>query len=176
MKKIYLKSMVFGLAALALASCSDPGDEITEIAYSRNFSPTSFEANVRNRTNVELRWKLAEGVKQYNVEVYANDSLTFAGTPVKTFSVTPDKVPVLITGLDGETQYSFRVQAVDDTPGRDSKWSGAYAKTEAEQIFKNVAEEDINGSSVTLRWSAGEEAAIITLNPGNWPPSPGLAP
>lgn len=167
MKKIYLKSMVFGLAALALASCSDPGDEITEIAYSRNFSPTSFEANVRNRTNVELRWKLAEGVKQYNVEVYANDSLTFAGTPIKTFSVTPDQVPVLVTGLDGETQYSFRVQAVDDTPSRDSKWSGAYAKTEAEQIFKNVAEEDINGSSVTLRWPAGEEAAIITLTPGN---------
>jgi hypothetical protein len=50
MKKIYLKSMVFGLAVLALASCSDPGDEITSIVYGRNFSPTSFEANVRNRT------------------------------------------------------------------------------------------------------------------------------
>jgi len=167
MKKIYLKSMMLGFAALALASCSEPGDEITEITYSRNFSPTSVEAKVRNRTNVELSWNLGEGVTQYNIEVYANDSLTFAGTPVQTLSVTPEQVPVTITGLEGETKYSFRVQALDSNSSRNSKWSGAYAKTEAEQIFKNVAEEDIKGSSVILRWPAGEEAATITLTPGN---------
>jgi hypothetical protein len=165
MKKIFLKSIVFGLAALAIASCSEPGDEITSITYSRNFSPTSLEAKVRNRTNVELSWNLAEGVTSYNIEVYANDNLTFAGSPVKTLSVTPEEVPVLITGLEGETDYSFRVQAIGGKA--DSKWSGAYCKTDAEQIFKNVKEEDIKGSSVTLRWTAGEEAATITLTPGN---------
>ena len=167
MKKIYFKSIVFGLATVALASCSDVADEITSIIYNRNFSPTSVEAKVRNRTNVELSWNLGDGVTNYNVEVYANDSLTFAGTPVKSFSVTPDQVPVTITGLEGETQYSFRVQATDGNASRDSKWSGAYAKTDAEQIFKNVKEEDIKGTSVTLRWPAGEEAATITLTPGN---------
>ena len=167
MKKIYFKSIVFGLATVALASCSDVADEITSIIYNRNFSPTSVEAKVRNRTNVELSWNLGDGVTNYNVEVYANDSLTFAGTPVQSFSVTPDQVPVTIKGLEGETQYSFRVQATDGNASRDSKWSGAYAKTDAEQIFKNVAEEDIKGTSVTLRWPAGEEAATITLTPGN---------
>ena len=167
MKKIYIKSIVLGLATVALASCSDVADEITSIVYNRNFSPTSVEAKVRNRTNIELSWNLGDGVTNYNVEVYANDSLTFAGSPIKSFSVTPDQVPVTITGLEGETQYSFRVQATDGNASRDSKWSSAYAKTEAEQIFKNVKEEDIKGSSVTLRWTAGEEAATITLTPGN---------
>ncbi len=167
MKKIYLKSIVFGLATVALASCSDVADEITSIVYNRNFSPTSVEAKVRNRTNIELSWNLGDGVTNYNVEVYANDSLTFAGSPVQSFSVTPDQVPVLITGLDGETQYSFRVQATDGDATRDSKWAGAYAKTEAEQLFKNVKEEDIKAKEVTLRWTAGEEAATITLTPGN---------
>ena len=95
MKKIYLKSIVFGLATVALASCSDVADEITSIVYNRNFSPTSVEAKVRNRTNIELSWNLGDGVTNYNVEVYANDSLTFAGSPVQSFSVTPDQVPVL---------------------------------------------------------------------------------
>ena len=167
MKQKYFKSIVFGLATVALASCSDVADEITSIIYNRNFSPTSVEAKVRNRTNIELSWNLGDGVTNYNVEVYANDSLTFAGTPVQSFSVTPDQVPVTIKGLEGETQYSFRVQATDGNASRDSKWSGAYAKTDAEQIFKNVKEEDIKGTSVTLRWTAGEEAATITLTPGN---------
>lgn len=167
MKKKYFKSIVFGLATVALASCSDVADEITSIVYNRNFSPTSVEAKVRNRTNIELSWNLGDGVTNYNVEVYANDSLTFAGSPVKSFSVSPDEVPVLIKGLEGETQYSFRVQATDGNSSRDSKWSSAYAKTEAEQIFKNVAEEDIKGSSVTLRWTAGEQAATIFLTPGD---------
>ena len=167
MKKKYFKSIVLGLATVALASCSDVADEITSIVYNRNFSPTSVEAKVRNRTNIELSWNLGDGVTNYNVEVYANDSLTFAGSPVKSFSVSPDEVPVLIKGLEGETQYSFRVQATDGNSSRDSKWSSAYAKTEAEQIFKNVAEEDIKGTSVTLRWPAGEKAATIVLTPGD---------
>ena len=165
MKKIFVNSIVFGLAALAVTSCSEPADEITTISFSRNLSPTSVEAKVRNRTNVELTWKLGDGVTSYNVEVFANDSLTFAGSPVRTLSVTPEQVPVTITGLEGETRYSFRVQAIGG--GADSKWSGAYCKTEAEQIFRTVKEEDIKGKSVTLRWTAGEEASVITLTPGN---------
>ena len=167
MKKIYLKSIVFGLATLALASCGDVQDEITSIIYDRNFSPIGLEAKVRNRTNVELSWNLADGITNYNVEVYANDSLTFTGSPVQSFSVTPDQVPVTIKSLDGETPYSFCVQATDGNSSRDSKWSGAYAKTDAEQLFKNVKEEDIKAKEVTLRWTAGEEAATITLTPGN---------
>ncbi len=168
MKQLYIKSIMLGLAFGALASCSEPGDEITSIDYSRNFSPTSFEAKVRNRTNVELTWNLAEGVTNYNIEVFENDSLTFAGSPVRTYSITPDQVPYTIEYLNGETKYSFRVQALTEGNSNvTSKWSGAYAKTEAEQIFKAVSEDDIQPTAVTLRWPAGQKAATITLNPGN---------
>ena len=167
MKKLYIKSIVFGLAAVALASCGNPGDELTSIQYSRNFSPTGVEAKVRNRTNVELSWNRAEGVTQYNIEVFANDSLTFSGSPVQSLTCTPDEMPITITGLEGETKYSFRVMALDGNTSRDSKWSGAYAKTESEQIFKTVKEDDIKGKQVTLRWPAGESADVITLSPGN---------
>lgn len=156
-----------GLVALTFVACSDAAEEITSIIYGRNFAPIGLEAKVRNRTNVELSWNAADGVTNYNVEVYANDSLSFTGSPVKSFSITPDQVPYTITDLEGETPYSFRVQATSEDSSRDSKWSTAFAKTDAEQIFKNVAEEDIKGTSVVLRWPAGEEAATITLNPGN---------
>lgn len=158
---------LMGLSALTLASCGEPDDEITSTIFGRNFSPTDIQASVRNRTNVELSWKIAEGVTAYNIEVFANDSLTFAGSPVKTIQVTPAQVPYLVTGLEGETPYSFRVQAVDGNESRNSKWSAGYAKTDSEQIFKSVDEADIKGSSVTLRWPAGEEAATITLKPGD---------
>ena len=167
MKKIYFKTLLIGLAAISAVSCSDQSDEITNILFNRNFSPIGLEAKVRNRTNVELSWNVADGVTQYNIEVFANDSLTFAGTPQKTFSITPDKVPFLVTDLDGETKYSFRVMALDGNEARNSKWSGAFAKTESEQIFMPVAEEDIQAKQVTLRWPAGQSADEITLTPGD---------
>jgi hypothetical protein len=159
---------MLGLATLALASCGDVADEITSIIYGRNFSPTNLEARVVNRTNVRLTWTPVEGATSYNIEVFANDSLSFQGTPEKTITgITNAQIPYTVTGLYGQTQYSFRVQAVTEgDQSRDSKWSGAYAKTESEQILFNVADDDITANSVTLRWPAGEEADLITLNPG----------
>ena len=169
MKKIFLKSILFGLAAVSVLSCSDQSDEITNVTYKRNFSPNGVEAKVRNRTNVELSWNSAEGVTSYDIKVYADDSLTydFSKAPALSMTVTPDKNPLMINGLMGETKYSFYIMAKDGNESRNSKWQGAFAKTESEQIFKNVAEEDIQAKQVTLRWPAGEVAATITLKPGN---------
>ncbi len=169
MKKIFKYSLMLGAATVALASCSEPDDEITSATYARNFSPVNVEARVSNKTNVRLSWAAVEGATSYNIEVFANDSLTFAGTAAKTFTgITAS--PYTVTGLEGETQYSFRIQAVTDgNESRNSKWSGVYAKTEAEQIMKSVAEEDIKGTSVTLRWEAGQAAATITLTGGAEP-------
>lgn len=160
---------MLGLATLALASCGDVADEITSIIYGRNFSPTNLEARVVNRTNVRLTWTPVEGATSYNIEVFANDSLSFQGTPEKTITgVTNAQIPYTVTGLYGQTQYSFRVQAVTEgAESRNSKWSGAYAKTESEQILFSVTDDDITATSVTLRWPAGEAADLLTLNPGN---------
>lgn len=167
MKKIFKYTFVLGLATLALASCSEPDDEITSVSFSRNFSPVGIEASVRNKTNVLLTWAAVEGATSYNIEVFANDSLTFSGTPAKTISDVVSS-PYTVTGLEGETNYSFRIQAVTEgDPSRDSKWIGVFAKTEAEQIMYSVAAEDIKATSVTLRWPAGESASTLTLTAGD---------
>ena len=171
MKKIFIKSFMFGLAALALTACSEPADELTSVSYSRNFSPTSFEAKVRNRTNVELSWNKGDGVTNYKIEVYENDNLTFAGTPVRTYTITPDEVPFTVEYLNGETEYSFRVMAITEgDESRNSKWSTAYAKTDAEQIFYSVAEEDIQPTAVTLRIQA--TSSITSLRQTSLPVQP----
>lgn len=166
MKKFKLSYLLFAVAALSLTACGDVADEITEIVFGRNFSPIEFEAKVRNRTNVELSWKATDGVSNYIIEVFENDSLQFANSPVQTITISPDKNPYTITGLQGETQYSFRIMAVSGDESRNSKWSSAYARTETEQILYAVAAEDIKAKEVTLRWPAGEAAATITLSPG----------
>ena len=166
-KKIFLKGMLAGMAALSLAACSEPDDEITSVNYSRNFSPVNMEARVVNQTQIRINWAVVEGATQYNLEVY-NDSMQFAGSPVKTLTITNDQLPYIITGLEGEEWYSIRVQAITEgNESRTSKWSGIAIETGREQIFQNVAESDVTYNSVTLRWPAGESADYITVTPGN---------
>ncbi len=169
MKKIFFKSILFGLTAVTLAACSEPNDELTSVTYDRNFSPTSVEAKVRNRTNVELTWNAGSGVSEYAIQVYANDSLSydFTQTPEQTLSVSGDVNTVTVEGLMGETKYSFYVMAKAEDASRNSKWQGAFAETDTEQIFKTVSESDIQAEAVTLRWTAGQKADLITLTPGD---------
>ena len=155
------------LGAILMASCSDASEEMTSVNYARNFAPVGLEAKVRNNTNVELSWTVMAEAAHYIVEVYEDDELEFAGTPIQTFTVLPEEVPYTVTGLLGETWYSFRVKSVDANAAKESKWSTASVETGKEQIFKTVADEDIKAKQVTLRWPAGEAAATITLTPGN---------
>ncbi len=150
---------------LALTSCGDVMDEITSLALDRNLSPINLSASVQERTNVKLTWTTVNGATGYVVEQYDNDSLSFDGkTPSATYSVSPDNVPYVISGLDGETQYSFRVMSVtsgDDS--RNSKWSSVYAKTGTEQIFYSLSESDVKARSVTISWPAGQAAQRIVI-------------
>lgn len=159
---------ILGLAMTALiSSCEDQSTEVTSIDYDRLFSPISLEARVINQVNARLSWSAVNGAESYNIEVFANDSLTFAGSPVRTLSgITNTDIPYTITGLEGETKYSARVQAIGENI-TESKWNGVYFKTGTEQIFSSVPEEDLTISSVTLRWTAGETATSIVLTPGN---------
>ena len=162
--KVYLLGLTTALCAVG---CSDVQDEITSLNTERNFSPINITATVRNKTNVELSWTKSSKVDTYTVELFANDSLSFAGTAVKTIEgITVDDLPYTVTDLDGETRYSARVKALSSTK-EDSKWSGVTFKTDAEQIFYAVADEDRAATSVTLRWPAGQSADVITLTPGD---------
>lgn len=154
-------------ATVAFAGCSADFTEYLETQYARLFSPIGLVAKVQNKVEVKLTWTTSEKAESYTIEVYENDSLTFAGSPTITISdIASSQVPYIIKGLKGETKYSARVKAVGESTD-DSKWSTVYFKTEAENIFLAFAEGDIQANSVTLRWPAGQVATGITVNPGN---------
>ena len=169
MKNILKKIIyLFGCSALLfLTGCDDLTPEITSLNLSRMFSPISLEAKVVNKTQVRLNWAKISGAQSYTVEVFADDSLTFAGTPVMTITgIKEDQLPyTIMTGLIGETKYSLRVKALGENIA-ESKWSGVFFKTDAEQIMTAVAESDIQALQVTLHWTAGETASEIILTTG----------
>ena len=168
--KKYTYLLGLAIAALTTAACEDQSEEITSIDYSRYFAPINLEARVQNRTDVRLTWTPSQGATSYNVELFANDSLTFEGTAALSFNgITEQDLPYVITGLEGETKYSARVQAIGEDESKTSKWSGVFFETDAEQILETVTEADLTYNSVTLRWPAGQTATEIVLTPADVP-------
>ena len=166
MNKILKKisyALGMGCALFALASCSDPDDELTSVEFDRLFAPTNLEFRV-NQVDVTASWGCISDADtvSYQAELY-NDggALTFQGDPVATY--TSSGRSVLMEDLEGATTYSFRVKAVGQT--KESNWATGTFTTATEQIMTAVATEDIGGTYVTLRWPAGEVAATIELVP-----------
>lgn len=166
MNKIRNIICLLGLSLMViLTGCSEPDDEIKSIDYARLFSPTNFKARVVNKTQILMTWTASPKAESYTIEVYANGDLNFEGTPVKVIDGI-ESSPYTVLGLDGETDYSVRIQAVAaNIP--ESKWVEATISTDAEQIFESVKDEDLTANSVTLRWPAGEVATQIILTPGD---------
>lgn len=157
---------MLGLGVLTLASCSDPMDEITSLVVGRNFSPTNFEAKNVTKESAQLEWTLSSGATSYNLEIFQDDSLTFAGSPIQTFKGISEKdIPYLIEGLTYDTKYSARVMAIDDNDNsRNSVWNGVFFRTSPQQIFKAVDPlKDILDRSVKMNWPAGEEVTKIVV-------------
>ncbi|WWC84371.1 hypothetical protein PIECOFPK_02107 [Mycovorax composti] len=142
--------------------------ERTSLETSRLFSPTKLTATVVNRTSVRLSWGQVGKAGTYTIEIYESSSGTdFSGAPFRVVEgVTLDQVPYTVSGLDGETRYVVRVKAVGEGV-EDSKWVSATFTTDAEQIFYPVDLNEIEPTSVVLRWPAGEAATQIVLIPGN---------
>lgn len=155
-KSIIIKCMICGLGVLSVASCSDPMDEITSIIFDREFSPVDLEASNIKETSAQLKWAVSEKVKEYVVEVYADDSLTFAKSPVLVKRGASNKIT--LDGLTYDTQYSIKVVACDPdgNTSRDSRPATVYFRTAAQQIFNVVEEDNIGDRSVVLTWPEGE--------------------
>ena len=79
---IYLIILVIFASGIFTFSCKDDRpDELETIDYDRLFSPTKLEALVINRTDARLSWSINKDIESYTIEVFADDSLTFEGTP-----------------------------------------------------------------------------------------------
>lgn len=157
---------MFGLATLALTSCSDAADEITSLIFGRNFSPVDLEAKNVSETTATLQWTATEGATSYVIEVFADDSLTFNGTPEKT--LTAESNTIALNGLSFDTKYSARVKALTaGDESRTSKWNGVYFRTNTKQFLKNPKPADIADRSVTLKWEVEEGFDVSTIVVGN---------
>lgn len=165
-KNIYLVLLILATVVFNFSCADDRAEEITSVNYDRVFSPVNPEAFVINRTDVRLSWSPNRNADSYTVEVFADDSLTFTGTPVLQFEgITADQLPYYIRGLDGNTQYSIRIKSV--AAGiTDSKWSSVFVETETENIFLPFEDGDLKATSVTLRWTPGKKLTAIGIEPG----------
>ena len=168
MKKLKIFTLcMFGLAAAALTSCSEQSEEITSLLLNRNLSPVDVEAINVQETSAQVRWTESAHATSYNLQIFAEDSLSYAmsGTPTKTITgVKPDQIPVLVNGLLFDTKYTVYVQAVTDgDASRTSNWNGAYFRTDTKQFLKNPKPADIADRSVTLSWEVEEGFDVTTI-------------
>lgn len=152
--------------SLTFSACeSELVKEITTLNLDRVLSPTDVIAQVVDRTNVRLNWKKVHTATSYTIEFYDNPAGT--GTPTKRVeNIAYDQLPYTVVGLDGETEYLVRVQAIGENI-EDSKWSSATFTTGTEQILREVNPDEITSSSAIVRWPAGLAATLLEVSPGN---------
>jgi len=149
---------MLGLSTIALTSCSDVADEVTSLVFDRNFAPVGLESSNVTENSAKLSWTQSAGATSYTIELFANDSLTFAGSPVKTLTgISASDIPYTLSDLDYDTKYSARVMALDEeNTNRNSKWSNVYFRTSAQQILNPMKTQDVTDKTVDFSWSADE--------------------
>lgn len=163
MKKSIIKAGMLMLGLLSMASCSDPMDEITSMIFDRNFSPVNFEATGITKDGATFRWTPTAGATSYVLQIFEDDNLEFKGEPRLVIAgISGSEIPYTVDGLIYDTDYSARIMAVDDNDEkRNSKWSEVAFHTNAQQIFKSVANADIADRSVVMHWPEGEAVTTI---------------
>lgn len=168
MNKLRNYTYVLGLALIALtASCEDQSEEVTNLVHDHLFTPFGLEAKISNTVNVRLSWKLNDEASSYNIELFANDSLTCQGTPIKTYEgLTADDMPFNINGLEGDTKYTARIMAKGPDL-KDSKWNGIYFRTDVEQLLAKITDDNLTATTATFTWETGRAATDILITPGD---------
>ena len=158
-----------GLLSVGAVSCSNPDDEIKSLSFSRNFAPLGTEASGVKETTAIIEWDLSAGATSYTLEAFADDSLTFAGTPEKTITgLTADDIPYTLTGLQFDTKYSIRIQAVTEgNEARTSNWASVFFRTSPKQFLKNPKPAQIADRSVTLTWEPEDGYDVTDIVIGN---------
>lgn len=168
MKKYIIAVFAFATlmaGSITFTACEDI-DEVKELNLDRLLSPANLIAVTRNKVNIEVKWDEVTDAQAYTLELFKEDP-DFTGSAV---SVVDVKEPTYtFTQLEGETTYSIRVKSTA-TGHNDSKWSIISRSTDSEQIFQTVANEDVTHTTVTLRWTAGEQASTIILTPADVEP------
>ncbi len=166
------KYIFTGLIALVLltagvSSCDSYNEGLLDgVGNTREFSPLGLTARVRNSTTVELSWTaIADANADHYVVEFSADDPDFK-TIFKTLKVEATQLPIQVP-LEGETTYHIRVKAVSASGLEDSKWSITTATTLSEQIFSPIKLDEIQATSVTVRWTPNSNVTQIIAQPGD---------
>ncbi len=159
--KLIYTGLVLGLLFSIFTACEDDIDPVIEkLDLSRVFTPLDLKVQIRNKNIAEINWEVKDDADSYVVEI-SEDSLVFA-TIIETRDIDPDSVPCSIT-LEWENRYSARVKGVSNSI-EDSKWAQIVFKTDAENIFNTLTDDNIGKSQVTLSWPAGSEVSHFIIS------------
>jgi hypothetical protein len=154
---IYILTLFLSL--LMTSSC-EKESETKEAPLSRLFRPTKLTAGVI-ANQVTFNWTaVGEGI--YSLEM-SKDSLRFTNE-LQVFTIKGIS-SYTVQNLWSQTMYSARIKTVSSDPStEESGWQEITFKTETENIFNEVAIEDIGINSVLLRWDMGKDVTHIVVS------------
>jgi hypothetical protein len=153
---------------LAFAGCTDPMDEITQTDYPRVFSPVEVTVTHVRFDSAVVEWNSIDDANTYVVELSEQGDTLFSNAPTKRWE-NVEGTTLSVDSLWGEAQYGLRIKALAFGQGQEeSKWKNHVWKTPAEQVFLTLRNQDIKGTSITVRWSI-PNGSLTELKVANGP-------
>lgn len=155
MKISNITKVVVAVVALMTSACNNVDDIITSMKYSRNFTPTSFEASVVENLKASFTWETNATPGSYVIELYTGseiDQANLAATYNVDNTYGSGDNPYITEDLLPLTEYTARIKAIGNNRD-DSNW-GILTET-----FTTKKEEEVEPEPVevteTLEFTAG---------------------
>jgi Domain of unknown function (DUF5123)/Domain of unknown function (DUF4957) len=169
MKKIIINiGLIPGLLLLlSLNACNEKIDPVvSELSFSRAFTPTGLSAQISNITTVTLSWVAVTNVDHYVVEIYNGIDIV-PGNLLYTTDVDATATTYKYVLPAGDTQFSARIKVVSSLDGvAESKWISVGFKTAPENLFLGYISELSGLGTCTVRWKPGSVATALVFDNG----------
>jgi hypothetical protein len=168
MKKILINlELIIGLfAVLTFTACKEDIDPIvTDLTFSRAFTPLDFNAQISNKTTAEFSWTALKAANHYVLEIYKGADVT-TGTLIQTVNLDGTLVAYSVI-LTGNTKYTARIKAVSATEGvGDSDWATIVFSTLPENLFEGYVTEMTGMHEYTVRFKPGQTVTALVIDNG----------
>ncbi|MCF0189727.1 MAG: DUF4957 domain-containing protein [Marinilabiliaceae bacterium] len=160
----YLSILMTSALVCGFTACEDRDDEITDVLYSRVFSPSDVKVKIRNNVDAEITWTENVDADNFVIEIYTDEARTQLYRTEQSTALTKT-----IKGLEGETTYYARIYAQKEGV-TGSKWTNFEIKTEPEQtaVLEDKKPKCLVGKyDATVYWTPGVVADIISWGEGD---------
>lgn len=169
MKRIIKNTgLILGILILmSLNSCTKTIDPVvSELTFTRAFTPVDFSAQISNITTVTLRWVAVTNVDHYVIEIYQGNDFTTSNL-ITTANVDASAVSFVYVLPAGDTQFTARINAVSSLEGvSESKWISVGFKSLPENLFLGYVSELSGFQTCTVRWKPGSTATALSFDNG----------